>query len=166
MFRPALIFSTVLIVGCWEAPKQPSPTTPAAPSMDLGVGVGVGFELLADGVELTLVPGAQGGFHVDLEVRTDLEGEVAVTRQARRADTGELVSRGKFRASVLEDGSLDRTVPLFLCPAPVDIAVADEALEVEYVLETEAGEARAAALIFVPRCPTGGSADFCIQICR
>jgi hypothetical protein len=75
-----------------------------------------------------------------------------------------LVATTTFRSEIGEGGVLSREVPVFLCPAPVGISVADEPLEVRVKVSSDAiGEASVA---FVPRCPTGDHADFCAQICR
>jgi hypothetical protein len=149
-----------------DPPPPPPPPPPPAATVELGRIQG-SFVALEDGAELELVPGAQGGFHVDMSLRVsgfDRSRQVQVDRETRRDDTGDLVATTAFRSDIDEAGILTHEVPVFLCPAPVGISVADEPLEVRVEVSSDAiGEASVA---FVPRCPSGDQADFCDQICR
>jgi hypothetical protein len=147
-------------------PPPPPITVPKTGTVEIGR-MEESFVSLEDGVELELIPGAQGGFHVDIALRVggfDLGREVQVKREARRDDTGELVSSTIFRSMIGEGGVLLRQVPVFLCPAPVGVSVRDEPLDLRVEVSSDAiGEASVA---FTPRCPAGDQADFCDQICR
>ena len=129
--------------------------------------MGEEFVALQDGAELELVPGAQGGFHVSIRLRVsgfDPSAMVEVDRDTRRDDTRDLVASTSFRSAIGDGGLLAREVPVFLCPAPVGISIADEPLEVSVKVSSDAiGKA---SLAFVPRCPIGDEADFCDRICR
>jgi hypothetical protein len=53
---------------------------------------GTGFVDLAAGAEVELVPGAQGGFHVWVNVGVQgMTGEYVLEREARQADDGDLI---------------------------------------------------------------------------
>lgn len=155
---------TGLGLACGAEPDPP-PLPPDA-TVELGR-MEESFAPLADGVDLELIPGAQGGFHVEIALWVDgfdPSLTVEVLRDTRRDDTGDLVATTSFHSEIGEDGILSRAVPVFLCPAPVGISVADQPLEVRVKVSSDAvGEA---AVAFVPRCPSGDQADFCDRICR
>lgn len=133
---------------------------------------------LEDDTELTLEPGAQGGFHVFMHLRVE-EAAIAgmgerplVQRWARRVDTEELVSRAKrTHAFVPVPGDpsmleLDAAVPLFLCPTPIGIAVGDQPLNLRILISSdEDSPGLEAEVRFTPRCPKGDQAEFCRNIC-
>lgn len=140
-----------------------------------------GFVEVEDGAELTLHPGAQGGFHVYVSFRFD-EDAVArfgadpkplIQRNARRVSTGQLVSRSKHTTPLVPAPGAptmfdtEHTIPLFLCPSPVGIAVANERLilEVEASVDEDDPEPLKGTLEFVPRCPSGDQETFCMNIC-
>lgn len=137
-----------------------------------------GFVPLEVGQELVLEPGAQGGFHVFINVRVS-EGGMAFVgdrpllyREARRVETGELVSRSKHRTRLVPSPEVggrfetEKSIPLFLCPTPIGIPVADELLELDVrAVREEDDEPVSGKVRFLPRCPTGDQADFCRRIC-
>jgi hypothetical protein len=148
----------VVLAAC--APVEPPPPPPG------GMGT-VEFVAVQDGAELELIPGAQGGFHVSIPIRVDgfdPAARVEVDRETRRDDTRDLVASTTFTSAIGEGGMLIREVPVFLCPAPVGISIADEPLEVS--VEVRAGVTAYASVAFVAHCPTGDQADFCDRICR
>lgn len=173
-----LLATTLLACGGVDAPG-PGPDDPAA----LFVGTsaedgGAPFARLEDGQELTLEPGAQGGFHVLLTFQMNDEAAARVSmtpmvqRQVRRTDTGQLVSRSQhqleFSPAIETQGmnQADKLVPLFLCPAPVGIQVSDQTLELEVRVQDESGAFEVSGTArFVPRCPEGDQAEFCAEIC-
>ena len=129
-------------------------------SMTIGHAFGESFRPLEDGAELPLVAGIQGGYHVEVALSVeDMPARIDVHRETRRFEDGALVARTWFRSNVKPDGRLDFEVPVFLCPAPVGLSIADETLEVIYRVEEI--ESRVA---FVPRCPEGDM--FCDESCR
>ncbi len=176
-----LALALPLLVACGSEGSGPLPNPPTG-TLELGTGALTGepgFVSVIEGADVTLAPGAQGGFHVYINVRLDADGAERVgpapvlNRSARRVSDGALVSRSRQRVelgtSASAPGSFESrfSIPLFLCPAPVGIAVAGQALE----LELTAGkgdddpEPMVARLRFVPRCPDDGGAEFCRSIC-
>ncbi len=164
MRRTVLTALVVLTAAC--DPEPPPIEPPVEASVSIGLVSADGFAKLSDGVELELIPGAQGGFHVTLDTRVNMPGEVTVKREIRRDDTGELVARSQVRSDVARDGALMVDLPMFLCPAPVGINIADETLEVTYRIESEAGTQAMGRLAFIPRCPSSEGEAFCDKICR
>lgn len=139
---------------------EPPPDPPVEETIEVGVIRDGAFVPLSDGDDLELISGAQGGFHVELAARVDgMAGEVEVERIARRSDTQVLVARSEFSSEVLSSGLLERSIPVFLCPAPAGVNVADETLDLTYRIGSAVG-----TLAFQPRCPEGDA--FCDGICR
>lgn len=167
------------IAACGPDPVTPGPG-PDPAELILGTGHedgSPGFVTTEEGQDLVLQPGAQGGFHVFLNIRMNDEAASLVSmtpmieRHARRVVDGDLVSRsehrGKFVASP-EAGfnETERSIPVFLCPTPVGISVADELLELQVeAYDDETGERMNGHLRFVPRCPEGDQKTFCERIC-
>lgn len=132
---------------------------------------------LQAGAELTLEPGAQGGFHVFMHLQVDdfaiagMGERPLVQRWARRVDTGELVSRASrthlfVPSDVPGRVQIDGAVPLFLCPTPVGIEVAEQPLELEVQISADQdSEGVKGKLQFTPRCPEGDQRQFCLNIC-
>lgn len=132
---------------------------------------------IAEGQDLELAPGAQGGFHLWLRFRTtNLQGRVRVRRQADRIQAGRmdrvLTTEGVF--DVAGSGpelswTLPDPIPNFMCPTPIGINVIDQLIEMRLSVEDAQsaaplaeGRARVTA-----RCPGAGDPqrDFCLQIC-
>lgn len=176
--------SAHLLLGCLlvasacgtDPPDPPPPPT----NLKLEIGTGAadgapGFLPITDGQELTLEPGAQGGFHVFVNVRLDQDGVSAVgdfpiiAREARRVATGQLVSKAQHKVRLTPGGAnfdTEKSIPLFLCPTPVGIPVADEMLELKVeVRATEEGAPVTGTIRFTPRCPAGDQNTFCQRIC-
>jgi hypothetical protein len=134
---------------------------------------GNGFVPIADGSDATLIPGAQSGFHVWLNVRVQgIAGELRIERAARRQRDGALVFRGLPQRFEVPGDALDRwwespvASPAFMCPSPIGIQVFDETLvfEVRLLDRTDAVIAED-TLVLVPRCPTTDQGAFCRSIC-
>jgi hypothetical protein len=132
---------------------------------------GTGFLPLTG--DQTLVPGAQGGFHVWLKYRArGMGGKVKVVRTARRVSDGRLLLAGQPMTQEIGAAGPDGTwelpdpVPTFLCPSPLGVRVVDELVRFEVQVLDENGvpliESSAEA---TPRCPTGDQATFCERIC-
>lgn len=134
---------------------------------------GSGFVPVPDGAEVELIGGAQGGFHVWLNVSVHgLAGTVLFERRARRASDDALVFRGLRQLIEVPDQAMDGwwdnpyATPAFMCPSPIGIKVYDEELVFEIELTDEDGEVLATdRLRLIPRCPEGEQAEFCRQIC-
>lgn len=134
---------------------------------------GLGFLEVEDGTPVTLVPGAQGGFHVWLGMRVHgISGRVTVERAARRASDQALVFRGLPQGLEIPEEALDGwwdspvAAPAFMCPSPIGIQVFDEALIFEVRLLDDDDQPLAEdQLILIPGCPEGEQAAFCHDIC-
>lgn len=137
---------------------------------------GNGYQVVEDGTDVSLVAGAQSGFHVWLNVRVrGIAGDLYLAYTARRQRDGVLVLRGLPVLLRVPDAALGdwwarpMALPAFMCPSPVGIQIFDEPLvfEVRLLLEPEE-EADAVAedrLILIPHCPEGTQAEFCASIC-
>jgi hypothetical protein len=138
---------------------------------------GTGYVASEDGTDVSLVPGAQSGFHVWLNVRVrGIAGELMIERAARRQRDGALVFRGLPQRLEVPDTALDAwwespvASPAFMCPSPIGIQVFDETLVFEVrLLDPEAAEGEAPlaedTLVLIPHCPAGEQAEFCVSIC-
>jgi len=169
----ALIAIACALVGCGGSGMQPPPGdamltvgTAAAPD-------GSGWAAL-DG-DATLVPGAQGGFHIWLKYRVAgmAPEKVKVHRESHRVSDDALV--------LLTDGTQDvgapapgndgwwelpQALPSFMCPTPIGINVIDERIVFEVTLSTMDDQplAKSSAEATV-HCPDGTQAPFCAKIC-
>jgi hypothetical protein len=179
--NPLLTLALPLLAACGSEGSGPLPAQPVG-KLELGTGALTGepgFVSVSEGADVPLAAGAQGGFHVYVNVRLDADGAQRVgpapvlNRSARRVSDGTLVSRSRQRvelgASASAPGSFESlfSIPLFLCPTPVGVEVAGQLLE----LELTAGQSdddpdpMVARLRFVPRCPDDGGEEFCRSIC-
>lgn len=166
----ALTLALVGLVGlgglgaCGGSP----PPEPAA-TLELGAIDASGqFSPIADGADVTLVAGAQGGFHVWLGYRVTgmASGATRLERWAHRKSDGQLVLR---MASTIEigapasDGSWQPAdpIPMFMCPSPIGLSVIDQPI----VFELELPDAQLSrSVTLVPHCPDA-ERDFCVRIC-
>ncbi|MGZ3439832.1 MAG: hypothetical protein ACXVDD_09955, partial [Polyangia bacterium] len=132
---------------------------------------GSGFVPL--GGDQTLVPGAQGGFHVWLKYRVAgmAPEKVHVHRETRRVSDDALVllADGTQDVGAADDGGwweLPAALPSFMCPTPIGISVIDERMVFDVTLTTLDGAplAKSSAEATV-HCPTGDQAAFCAHIC-
>jgi hypothetical protein len=164
---------TVLAGGCGAPVDLPPPPNGDA-SLALGGtdADGQGFVPLSG--DVTLVPGAQGGFHVWLKYRIAgmPPGPMRVRHGAVRVDDGRPVLVGQSRPVNLgtpdADGAWEAptAAPAFMCPAPIGVRI-DGALirfRVELLDADDhpvvTGQAEA-----TPHCPEGDQATFCARIC-
>lgn len=183
LLPPALLLALLPAACGGEGPPDPPPP-PVEYDVDVGTAVpsavdpGVtDYVPLEDGAELELEPGAQGGFHVFVQIRVpkaaiaDMGARPFVRRAARRVDTNELVSRGERHHAFVETADadvveLETPILLFLCPTPIGIAVGDQALDLEVeVSADDETEGVKGHLRFTPRCPSGDQNQFCNNIC-
>jgi hypothetical protein len=121
----------------------------------------------------TLVPGAQGGFHVWLSYRVKgAEGAIKASHTVRRESDGKLLSRGERRLEVGAAGEgewwqSETATPAFLCPTPLGVSVIDVAAVFQVTLTDEAGEELATQQVKTQLvCPTDSQAEFCQRICK
>jgi hypothetical protein len=150
-------------------------TTPEGP-VSLLVG---GTEASGDGFtpltgDVTLVPGAQGGFHVWLKYRVTgmPAGPMRVRHSATRAEDGRPVLVGQSRpvdiGAAGPDGAWEapKAAPAFMCPAPIGTPI--DGTRIRFRVElldandspVVSGDAEA-----TPHCPDGDQATFCAHIC-
>jgi hypothetical protein len=164
----ALLLASVL--GCGQ---EPGPSGPGEVEAGSAAADGSGFIEVVDGDQVELIPGAQGGFHVWINVRVHgAAGIFYVERDARRVADDALVLRGigqpvEVPAEAMEDWWESPTAgPAFMCPTPIGIQVFDQEIEytVRLVDESEAVIAED-HIVLTPRCPAGDQYDFCLEIC-
>jgi hypothetical protein len=167
-------FACLLGCGAAHPPTPPPPVTPAPTSesarLELGGADAMGHWLaLTDGEDVTLVEGAQGGFHVWLKYRVEgmTPGSARLDRTAHRLADDALVLRTTGQATLGEpDASgvfeIVDPIPMFMCPSPIGLSVIDQ--PIVFRLEfPDAGIARDITL--VPHCPTDANNEFCLRIC-
>lgn len=168
-----MLLGALVCLGCGGGKGEPdgSVTQDAAwPDGALQLGVrsdgGSDFQVLP--AEVSLVPGAQGGYHV--EVRYQVSGEptnaVLFTHRAHLTDTGALVSKGTRQFDVLPTGGawLSEPFPIFMCPTPVGVTVTNQNVTIEVtatsadggLLGTTSGTTKL-------RC---GAGQYCETICK
>jgi hypothetical protein len=172
----------LIATGCGDAPGAVAPDAGIdAGPVEIEAGTagdnGIGYAATEDGTDVSLVPGAQSGFHVWLNVRVHgIAGELMIERAARRQRDGVLVFRGLPQRLEVPDTALDdwwespAASPAFMCPSPIGIQVFDEALVFEVrLLDPEAAEGGAPlaedTLVLIPHCPLDEQAEFCVSIC-
>jgi hypothetical protein len=168
----AITAALVTALGCSELEPEPEPAAGEALAGSAAAD-GSGFVPVDDGAGVELIPGAQGGFHVWLNVKVQgLAGRVLFERRARRVSDGVLVFRGLRQLLDIPEDAMETwwdnplATPAFMCPSPIGIKVYDEELVFEIEITGEDGEVLATdQLILVPRCPEGEQAEFCRQIC-
>lgn len=126
---------------------------------------------LVDGQDVPLVAGAQGGFHVWLELRLrDLgAGAVTLERSAHRVSDGAVVLRYDSPLQVGPAGPdgwwQAAEFPMFMCPTPIGISIVDVPIAYQLRLVDDGGaELARAGVTLLPRCPDA-QRDFCLRIC-
>jgi hypothetical protein len=176
------LLASAVTAGCGGQMDPPAPRPFEISMLAIGGGQsdGTGFVPLVDGQDAALVSGAQGGFHVWLNLQfemssmMELPSSIVVERRARLERTQELVSTTKERRMLAGPSEqsgrfeLDKAMPMFLCPAPAGIRVDDQALAVHVRIfaDEHSMDALADGTIKVrPRCPEGDLASFCSRIC-
>ena len=167
----ALIAAACALVGCGGGPMQPPPGNAM---LALGTAATDGSGFVALGGDATLVPGAQGGFHVWLKYR--IEGmapeKVNVHRESRRVSDDALV--------LLADGSARRRrarrrrlVAAADGAAVVHVPDADRhqrhrpahGLRRHAHRPSTARRWRSSSAEATVHCPDGAQAAFCAKIC-
>jgi hypothetical protein len=132
---------------------------------------GSGFVPLAG--DQTLVPGAQGGFHVWVKYRVHgmAPATLTVLRTSRRVSDNALILTSDGMLDVGAAGpdgwwQLDHALPNFICPTPLGVNVIDEPLLFDVALHDDKGElvAKSHAEATV-HCPSGSDGDLCRRIC-
>jgi hypothetical protein len=160
--RPAMAVAMrallVCLLGCSAVPP---PENDMPIQLELGHRADGKFALYEPGQDVTLVAGAQGGFHVWLsyQMTPARSGSTMLERTAWRAD-GKLVLRSA--GSIEPDGE---PLPMFMCPAPVGLSVLDQ--PIEYRLRFLEGETELAkgSVTLVPHCPAD-NVELCQRICN
>jgi hypothetical protein len=153
--------------GCGAPPSMPPPGTQA---LTLGTADASGhWSALTDGQDVTLVEGAQGGFHVWMMYRLDGAEAMHVTveKTAHRLSDGAMVLRASGTLDIPGGGEWesDKPTPMFMCPSPIGIRVIDVPITYEIKFLDESGHERAGGSIdLVPHCPDANR-DFCERIC-
>lgn len=180
MHRFLILAGLALTAGC----GSDDPTEPPGPTdFELTLGSAAdamrgtgGYRAVDDGVDLPLRPGAQGGLHVYINLLLSasaieqVSDQPAIYREARRISDGTLVSRlehkARFVASSTNAFQTERSLSVFLCPAPVGVDVADEPLELTVDILPDYGEESVArgTLRFVPVCPAEDE-ELCRRLC-
>jgi len=167
--------TTLAVVGCAGPPSGPPGTTtptPGTSSTSAGTPATLAIEGFTDGQDVTLVEGAQGGFHVWMQyaVRDLPAGTVTLERSAHRVsdDAVVLVYRGDVDIGAPgADGwwTAPAAIPMFMCPSPIGIAIVDTPIDYTLRLVGEdGGELARAGVTLVPHCPED-QRDFCTRIC-
>lgn len=171
MRQLALIAS--LLVACSAEGVDEKDVEPLIADMEIGVAVdgSEGFQLVDDGDDTALSPGAQGGFHVWTAPRfKGAMGTLYLDRQARRVEDGVLVLRASRLVLEVPENAMDswwreeQAMPSFMCPPPLGIQIYDSEIEFTFELLSEDEELLASdSLILMPRCPEGD--EFCRGTC-
>jgi hypothetical protein len=170
--RGALVIVAVsLVAGCGGGGTKPPPGNAM---LALGGATAVdGSGYVALGGDQTLVPGAQGGFHVWLKYRVAgmAPEKVHVHRETHRVSDNALVllADGTQEVGAADaDGwwELPTALPSFMCPTPIGISVIDQRIVFDVTLTTIDGAPLAESTAEVTvHCPTGDQAAFCANIC-
>ena len=181
--RAVLVFflgAAVASAGCGTDDPPPDQPDAGPDAIEVIVGGadrdGLGYVELTDGQDVELRPGAQGGFHVwiNLELR-GMSGDLYVEREARRESDGQLVLAATRNLLVVPEEAEttfwhdDRGAAAFMCPAPVGIQIYDTRLRITARITN--GERDDEKIVFgegsvavVPRCPAD-DLEFCQDIC-
>jgi len=160
------VLFVALVSGCSSPPPDPPPVPPPV-GLPLTLGMDAGdqsFVAFTDGEDVTLVEGAQGGFHV--WVRYRYGGEAGVTarleRTAHRQMDDALVLRSTAQVGMVPESD---PLPMFMCPSPVGLSVIDQPIVFQLQFSDDNGAVLAeGAATLVPRCPEANR-DFCLRIC-
>jgi hypothetical protein len=168
--RLAVIALLAGLTGCSGGGTHPPPG-PGMLALGGAASDGSGFVPL--GGDATLVPGAQGGFHIWLKYRVEgmVPQKVHVHRESHRVSDDALVLLADGTQDVGTPGDdgwweLPAALPSFMCPTPIGINVIDERIVFDVTLTTEEGAplAHSSAEATV-HCPDGDQAAFCQRIC-
>jgi hypothetical protein len=153
--------------GSGPDPDMRSPVTAVTPGAPLTLGTSDamgGFVPYTDGQDVTLVEGAQGGFHVWM--RYEYGGKSGISarleRTAHRRLDGAIVLRSVGDANMVPESD---PLPMFMCPSPVGLSVIDQPIQFQLRFTDDAGaELATGAITLVPHCPDDNR-DFCLRIC-
>lgn len=172
--RLSAIIAAALALGAGCAADEEAPELVA--DLDIGGASadGIGFVEIADGSDVQLIAGSQGGFHVWTGVRLrGAAGELYLDREARLVSDGTVVlsAPGLYLdvPPLAPDEWWQRqdAAPSFMCPAPVGIRLDGVEIELKAEIRDESGELLAEdRLVITPVCPGGDLADFCHSICE
>ena len=133
---------------------------------------GSGFVALAG--DVSLIAGAQGGFHVWTKYRVTggPTGTVHVAYTIRRASDDRLILTAQRQQDIGPPGDagyweLPTAMPAFMCPSPVGVQVQDLPMRLDLQISASdggplLGEAQTE---FTAHCPEGAQAEFCATIC-
>jgi hypothetical protein len=163
------------LAGCGGMQMNPPPPPPpGGETLALGAPApdGTGFTPLSENQDVTLVEGAQGGFHVWMKYRLPnaVPERLDIDRTAHRVSDGALVLRAAGQVDVGApgpDGAWETPDPLrmFMCPTPVGIKIVDEAIHYEIdLLDAQMTRVGHGEITLVPHCPQQNE-QFCLQIC-
>ena len=148
--------TALLLIGCSGSPPPVGEAMLTLGQLDGS------FLPYVDGQDVTLVAGAQGGFHVWMSSQLDHTGEAMLERTAHRVSDDALILRTTSVAEL--DGGPAQPLPMFMCPAPVGISVIDQPIEYELRFSDDNGEIARGSVRLVPHCPTD-QLEFCQRIC-
>src|SRR5688572_22592811 len=170
MRAAALLLCAELAAACGadEAPVE----TPAELQVGTADRDGTGFHDVAEGADAELVAGAQGGFHVWVNVRVQgAAGVLGLSREARRVEDEQLVLRALEQPLEVPGDAMTawwespRAVPSFMCPTPIGVGVVDRAIRIEVLLLDDADAVLGIDTVTVtPRCPIGQNEAWCRDI--
>ncbi len=166
------LIACVIAVAACGGPAPPAPPPASSLALELGAPTAAGgFAPLLPNQDVTLVEGAQGGFHVWMKYRvrgmsaqpTELE------RTAHRASDGVIVLR---TMSVADVGAPDAdgwfespdALPMFMCPTPIGISIIDQPIVYELRFVDAGQTVVEQSITLVPRCPAE-SAALCQHLC-
>lgn len=183
-----LLLAAATASGCSTADPPGSTLGTIADPLNAGSA----FVPLSAGQDVTLVEGAQGGFHVWMKFRVGLSPRlVSMEKRAYRASDNQLVllaytpvsigsapgAESPFGTVPAPGGAweLQPATPMFMCPSPVGINVLDTPIRYQLTLldksPTQGGAAPMAlaemGVTLVPHCPSSppDSVAFCRKIC-
>ncbi len=164
-----------LDAGVPDAMPADGPIQPSDVMVTVGGSDGTIWQSMEDGADAALHPGAQGGFHVYLHLRTKglSPGLVTIERVGKRLRDGQVVTRARDRKmlDVAADGTgwLQITEPMlvFMCPSPIGVGIQDEAIHYDLDLTDAQMHTAHAEKTLTPRCPEAADQRaFCERICR
>jgi hypothetical protein len=156
----------LMIVGCGG-----TPAAPRSAALTLGAPTEGGFAPFSDGQDVSLVAGAQGGFHVWMKYRASgmPAAEARLERTAHRLSDGVVVLRTEGVVELGPAGAAGwfespDALPMFMCPSPIGISVVDVPIVFELRFSDASSELLHGAITLVPHCPDGAR-EFCQRIC-
>ncbi len=169
--RLASLLALALAASCGGSTKQQMMMLTG--EIDLGTAAQDGTGFLPLTGDQTLVPGAQGGFHIWLKYRLRGmgPGRLEVKRTARRVSDDRLLLTADGTVDVGDPGpdgywEIPNAIPSFMCPSPLGVNIIGEATVFDVVILDSAGNELAAQTAeATPFCPTDSQAAFCQMIC-